>query len=247
LGATPMSSTDLDDRVEAMPDRSSQEAIEISVGEGCSVAMQALRQSAAMAEPDVSDRVSSNFKQSCRQDLESSSCRDCEGRVSDTACPSQLHPSEWNDLLHELSNLLTGILLNIQLLGWKLPPYSHLKRPVREAERNAQRSAEILKRLIRCRSDAGVASPGLATNQPNELCELSPASRSSCESASYRHRPCAALQIATNQDPEKSKDDLTLACDGCTSSVVPKRDDGREGLQASVRQRTKRCRKGQLT
>jgi hypothetical protein len=50
-------------------------------------------------------------------------------------------------MLHELSNVITGVLTNAQLLGWKLPPYSHLKRSVRELERGAQRSGELLRRL----------------------------------------------------------------------------------------------------
>jgi hypothetical protein len=80
---------------------------------------------------------------------ESSSCGDCEGHVpvEETACPSPFRCGECSDVLHELSNVMTGVLTNAQLLGWKLPPYSHLKRSVRELERGAQRSAELMKRL----------------------------------------------------------------------------------------------------
>ena len=80
-----------------------------------------------------------------------SSCGDGEGHVGETACPSQLPGDGCSDLLHELSNLMTGVLLNAQMLEWKLPPYSHLKRPVREVARSAQRSSELMKRLLsRC-------------------------------------------------------------------------------------------------
>jgi hypothetical protein len=77
-----------------------------------------------------------------------SSCGDSEGRASNTASPSQLLPADWNHDLHELSGLVTAILLNAQMLERKLPPYSHLKRPLREVERNVQRSSELLKGLI---------------------------------------------------------------------------------------------------
>jgi len=77
----------------------------------------------------------------------SSSCGDSEGHVSDQACPSPLGRGGCTELVHELSNLLTGVLVNAQVLEWKLPPYSHLKRPARELARTAQRSSELLKRL----------------------------------------------------------------------------------------------------
>ncbi len=78
-----------------------------------------------------------------------SSCGDSEGHVSDTACPSPQVAEDSSQLLHELCNLMSGVLLNAQMLEWKLPPYSHLKRPIREVARNAQRAAELMKRLQR--------------------------------------------------------------------------------------------------
>jgi len=50
--------------------------------------------------------------------------------------------------LHELANSVTALLINTQVLDWKLPPYSHLKRSVREIERHAQRSSALVKRLL---------------------------------------------------------------------------------------------------
>jgi len=44
---------------------------------------------------------------------------------------------------------MTLVLMNAQVVGWKLPPYSHLKRSVREIERSAQRGGELLKDLLR--------------------------------------------------------------------------------------------------
>ena len=43
------------------------------------------------------------------------------------------------DTVHELANSMTAVLINAQVLEWKLPPYSRMKRPVREIERHAQR------------------------------------------------------------------------------------------------------------
>jgi hypothetical protein len=81
----------------------------------------------------------------------SSSCGEHEGHAQEKACPSSLTCNDCVEVLHELANLMTGVMVNAQVLGWKLPPYSHLKRPVREVERNAQRGGELLKRLmLRC-------------------------------------------------------------------------------------------------
>ena len=77
----------------------------------------------------------------------SSSCGDGEGRADRTAGPSRFNCDECATMLHELSNVMTGVLTTAQLLSWKLPPYSHLKRSVREVERGAQRGGELLRRL----------------------------------------------------------------------------------------------------
>ncbi len=82
---------------------------------------------------------------------------------------SRAFTGDYSDLLHELANITTAVLINAQLLGWKLPPYSRLKRPVREIERNAQRSAELMKRLSsrlttdRAQSLSQESGPGFAT------------------------------------------------------------------------------------
>ena len=90
-----------------------------------------------------------------RSTVMSSSCGDEEGRVLERACPPTLESRGecrgCGEILHELSNVMTAVVTNAQVLSWKLPPYSHLKRPVREMERGAQRSSELLRRLIlRC-------------------------------------------------------------------------------------------------
>lgn len=77
----------------------------------------------------------------------------------------RLQCSDCEELLHQLANVLTGVLMNAQVLEWKLPPYSHLKRSVRELERNAQRGSEMLRRLTRrlAGSQAGNGEEGLNT------------------------------------------------------------------------------------
>ena len=88
-------------------------------------------------------------------EMMTSSCGDHEGHVSSTACPSLQLSEGCFELMHELSNLMTNVLLNAQTLEWKLPPYSHLKRPVREVARNAQRAGELMKRMQRRCDEAG--------------------------------------------------------------------------------------------
>jgi len=75
-------------------------------------------------------------------------------------------PQSCADTVHELANVMTAVLMNSQVLDWKLPPYSRLKRPVREIERNAQRGGELLKRLQRQLVPVSPTDGG----SDNELC-----------------------------------------------------------------------------
>src|SRR6516165_3873408 len=61
---------------------------------------------------------------------------------NETSCGQQA------EILHGLNNVLVSILLNAQLIEWKLPTYSHLRRNVHEIERSARRAAVLLKRLL---------------------------------------------------------------------------------------------------
>lgn len=56
--------------------------------------------------------------------------------------------TECAELLHGLNNVLVSILLNAQVMEWKLPSYSRLKRNLHAIERNAQRGGELVKRLL---------------------------------------------------------------------------------------------------
>jgi hypothetical protein len=52
------------------------------------------------------------------------------------------------EILHGLNNALASMLLNAQVMEWKLPSHSRSKRYVHEIERNAQRGGELVKQLL---------------------------------------------------------------------------------------------------
>lgn len=98
-----------------------------------------------------------------REAMASSSCGDGKGCVAEMAHPLRLQCCDCEELVHQLANVITPILIHAQMLEWKLPPYSHLKRPVRELERNARRAGELLKAMTRRAADG---NPGTAV----EIC-----------------------------------------------------------------------------
>src|SRR5450755_4730918 len=51
-------------------------------------------------------------------------------------------------ILHGLNNVLAAMLLNAQVLEWKLPSYSRSRRYLHEIERNAQRGGALVKQLL---------------------------------------------------------------------------------------------------
>jgi hypothetical protein len=71
---------------------------------------------------------------------------------------------ECGELLHTLNNALASVLLNAQVMAWKLPSYSRGKRYLHEIERNAQRGGELVKRLLE-RSQAK-CNMGRCTGRP---------------------------------------------------------------------------------
>lgn len=91
--------------------------------------------------------MAESFAKNVNEPLASSD-GECEAGASGRAHASHLS-SECAATLHALNNAVSVILLNAQVMEWKLPPYSHVKRHAREIERNAQRSAELLKQLAR--------------------------------------------------------------------------------------------------
>ena len=55
---------------------------------------------------------------------------------------------ECAEILHGLNNVLASMLLNAQVMEWKLPSYSRSRRYLHEIERNAQRGGELVRRLL---------------------------------------------------------------------------------------------------
>ena len=138
-----------------------------------------------------------------------SSCGDVEGHAKKIPCPSS-SMAGCGGLLHDISNLVGAVLLNANLLGWKLPPYSHLKRPVKEIERNTQRASELLRRLkAQCNSAIRHEPPVHALCGDEQRQQLG---ESPSPGLASRELPWQALH-------------LTTACDTRTSGTVPKRDD----------------------
>lgn len=150
-----------------------------------------------------------------------SSCGADGERITETLRSSQLRCGDCSELLHQLSNTMTGVLMNVQLLGWKLPPYSRLKRPVLEVERNAQRAGELLKRLLQ-RLEAGRFEP-VGSQECDALAPPEP-EREAGEGLAILPASGAAVSVPGFLP---QPDELTLACDPCTSGFFPKRDDSR--------------------
>jgi hypothetical protein len=67
-----------------------------------------------------------------------------EEKVTASEFEGDAEPSQ---ILHGINNMLVSILLNAQVIEWKLPSYSRIRRNVHEVERSAQRGAVLLSRL----------------------------------------------------------------------------------------------------
>jgi hypothetical protein len=124
------------------------------------------------------------------------------GRFLESVPTPRMQCRDCEELLHELSNVLTGLMMSAQVVAWKLPPYSHWKQPLREIECNAQRGGQLLQRLTGHLLAGGNA--------------LSRDGNTGAESPPGGHR-------GENVHP------LTGDCDVCPSGVFPKRDDGTKG------------------
>lgn len=101
-----------------------------------------LNQESAMRKPRVSP--GSSRKESERVHL-SVEGKGGSGEVSHLLVPMW---AECGRLLHDLNNALVAILLNAQVIEWKLPSYSRIKRNVHEVERSAQRGGVLVRRLL---------------------------------------------------------------------------------------------------
>lgn len=92
-----------------------------------------------------------SLEESCQAGLRSE-------EKNDTLSPPD-RIDQGRDILHGLNNALVSILLNAQVIEWKLPSYSRLKRNVHEVERSAQRGGLLIQRLRNWldNGDAGVS------------------------------------------------------------------------------------------
>jgi hypothetical protein len=95
---------------------------------------------------------------------------------------------ECAEQLHELNNVLVSVLLNTQVMEWKLPSYSRLKRNLHEVQRGAQRGGELVKRLLR-RLDA---ASGTGLGRASSDIGRSPISVGDCALA--KQEPGEAIQ-----------------------------------------------------
>ncbi len=154
-----------------------------------------------------------------------------EGRDPGNPRSSRTFSGDYADLVHELANTTTAVLMNAQVLGCKLPPYSRLKRPLREIERNAQRGGELLKRLLsRLATDT--------TNQGSEDSLCPQPSRSGLTNTVTAQEPGVDSGSAVNLPPRMNSHPAPVFPSGPQSnshhSVMvalarfPKRDDGNE-------------------
>jgi hypothetical protein len=99
------------------------------------------------------------------------------------------------ELLHELNNVFVSLLLNAQVMEWKLPSYSRLKRNLHEMQRNAQRGGEIAKRLL------------------NRLEAMSPRGSGMCDCGTGTSDSVATEFAVADQEPElaiRGEDDTVI-------------------------------------
>jgi hypothetical protein len=147
------------------------------------------------------------------------------GRAADRG--SRFAADECDDLLHQLSNVLTSVIMNAQMLEWKLPAYSHLKRPLHELERNAQRGGELVKQL-RQRVGEGKSDQARIGNADSQVMVSTVVAMQEPGGRAVE-ADSRLTGIASGPAPGffvNRLRHLTTDCDPCTSSFFPKRDDG---------------------
>jgi hypothetical protein len=149
-----------------------------------------------------------------------------EGEESDTQTPRCSNAGCGCAVaMHELANSVTALLINTQVLEWKLPPYSRLKRPVREIERHAQRSGVLLKDLLR-RFEIGDAEQEFCGRVPflhGTTTAVTAQGPGATDERVVKLPRQAPSPPASGPDfpPEK---ELTSVCDRCTSAFFPKEE-----------------------
>jgi hypothetical protein len=156
----------------------------------------------------------------------SSAERGREGRDPGNPRPSRAFSGDFADLVHELANTTTAVLMNAQVLGWKLPPYSRLKRPLREIERNAQRGGELMKRLL-SRLATSATEPGSETGPCGNASSLGLTNTVTAQEPGVDSGSAVNLRPRMNSHPAPvflsgHEVELTSPCDACTSTFPKK-------------------------
>ncbi len=132
------------------------------------------------------------------------------------------------DTLHELANAVTAVLINAQVLEWKLPPYSRLKRPVHEITRHAQRGGALLKCLLHPLEAKGEAGPEVCPQVPSlhgpMLGNMAAVTGPEANSAGPAKLPSLMASPPAPGSTFPRRSELTSVCDPCTSAFFPKEE-----------------------
>ena len=150
-----------------------------------------------------------------------------EGEEGDARTPPSSHAGCRGcvNTLHELANTIGAVLINAQVMEWKLPPYSRLRRPIREIERHAQRSGALLKRLLLQFEGEEEASQDLCGQVPSlreTMAAVTAQGPEATANGPVKLPSMAPLPMAPACFSPESE--LTTVCDPCTSTFFPKEE-----------------------
>ena len=127
------------------------------------------------------------------------------------------------DTLHELANTMTAVLIHAQVLEWKLPPYSRLKRSVREIEHHAQSGSALLKRLLQQLQAKEEANQGLCGHVPSLHGTMAAVTAQGPNATAAETPKLPLLRLgASSRFPRERA--LTSLCDPCTITFFPKEE-----------------------
>ena len=152
-----------------------------------------------------------------------------DGEESEARTPRSSHACPvFADTLHELANAVTAVLINAQVLEWKLPPYSRLKRPAREIERHAQRGGALVKRLLHQLETTEEAGLELCSQVPSlhgpMLGNMAAVTGPDANAAGPANLPPMEPLPPAPGPSFPSQGELTSLCDLCTSAFFPKEE-----------------------
>ena len=152
-----------------------------------------------------------------------------DGEESGARAPSSSHAGPvFAETLHELANAVTAVLINAQVLEWKLPPYSRLKRSVREIERHAQRGGALLRRLLHQFEATEETGLDLCPQVPSlhlpMLGNVAAVTGPDANAAGPANLPPLAPLPPAPGSSFSPRGSLTSLCDPCTSALFPKEE-----------------------